>query len=86
MMPRIDAAETLGAVNRAVLGNNIGFRSPEDRERAIAAIEGRARGDAAEEAGPADPADLAAMGIGIANEDDAPVIEDLDAWLGGSGG
>lgn len=82
MMPRIEAAETLGAVNRAVLGNNRGFANELDHQRAMDAIRAAASGEGAPAPAKADPADLAAMGIGIANAGDQPVIADLDAWLG----
>lgn len=81
MMPRIDAAETLGAVNRAVLGNNIGFASEIDRERAMDATRQKASGEGPPAAVKADPADLAAMGIGITDAGDQPAITDLKGWL-----
>ncbi len=86
MMPRIDAAETLAAVNRAALGNNRGFASELDHQRAMDAIRAAASGEAAPAPAKADPADLAAMGIGIANSEELPAITDLDAWLGGTDG
>lgn len=82
MMPRIEAQETLAAVNRAALTNNIGFRTEEDRQQAIEQLESRARGEAPGAPQPADPAELAAMGFAVETEEGADaVIGDLAAWL-----
>ena len=87
MMPRIEAAETLAAVNRAALSNNVGFRSELDRERVIEATERRAAGAPPPAAVTADAEDLAAMGIAVKESaGEAATIPDLDAWLGKSGG
>ncbi len=86
MMPRIEAAETLAAVNRAALGNNVGFSSDIDRQRMIEQLEHRARGFAPgeEPARTANPDDLAGMGIGVVIED-APIATG-SAAAGGENG
>lgn len=82
MMPRIEAQETLAAVNRAALTHNVGFRTEEDRQQAIEHVESRARGEAPAAPQPADPAELAAMGFAVETEEGVDaVIGDLAAWL-----
>jgi hypothetical protein len=82
MLPRLEAGETLVAVNRAALGNNTGFESEQERQRVIEALRHKASGEAPPAPAKADPSDLAAMGIAVqaAGEDAAP-IADLAAWL-----
>lgn len=73
MMPRIEAAETLAAVNRAALTNNVGFQNDIDRQRALEQLEQRVRGvvPGEEPARRASADDLAGMGIGIVTEEPA---------------
>lgn len=72
MMPRIEAGETLSAVNRAALTNNIGFEDERDRRRAIDALERRAGMEQAPApARAASVEDLAAMGIALVMEEPA---------------
>lgn len=82
MMPRIEAGETLMAVGRAALTNNVGYESELDRQSAFEDVRRRAAGEPKPEPIMADPADLAGMGIGIANAEDLPTIVDFGAWLG----
>ena len=87
MMPRIEAAEALTEINLAALSNGLGFESDLDRQRIIDGLERKASGRTQEAAPPADPADLAGMGIGMRDADSAvPVIGDLGAWLGNGEG
>lgn len=81
MMPRIEAGETLAAVSRAALTNNVGYASELDRQGAVEEIRRKAAGAPPPEPVKADPSDLAGMGIAIANADDLPTIGDLEGWL-----
>lgn len=84
MMPRIEATEALAAINSAALAAGAGEAT--ERERIFAELQRKATGAPKPVPAKAEPADLAAMGIGVANAEDVPVIGDLDAWLGGSDG
>lgn len=85
MIPRIEAAETLAAVNRAALTNNVGFEHEHDRQAAIARLERKASGEGMPRPVVASPEDLAAMGIAVSTNDaDMPMITDRAAWLGGA--
>ncbi|MCX9146622.1 hypothetical protein [Erythrobacter sp. WG] len=84
MIPRIEAGETLAAINRAALTNNLTFENELDRQAAIARLERKARGEREPAPARADPQDLAGMGIGV-SEEAAPEIADRAAWLGGVG-
>lgn len=77
MMPRIEAGETLSAINRAALTNNVGFESDLDRHHAIDLLEHKARGilPGDEPARTASGDDLAGMGIGIVMEE-SPLVTD----------
>lgn len=80
MIPRLEAAETLSAVNRAALGAGAG--EPTDRARIFAELERKASGERAPAPARADPQDLAGMGIGMRSDGgETPVIDDLGAWL-----
>jgi hypothetical protein len=81
MMPRIEASETLSAINVAALAAGAG--EPHDRARIFDGLERKAAGGERPAAAKAEPADLAGMGIGMkAAEGEQPVITDLGAWLG----
>jgi hypothetical protein len=83
MLPRLEAEEKLAAVNLAALSNGIGFENDLDRQRVLASLEQRAGGQGRQAAQKADPADLAAMGIGMKSDGgELPTITDRDAWLG----
>lgn len=83
MMPRIEAGETLAAVSRAALTNNVGYETEAERQRAFEDLRRKATGEAPPKPARADPADLAAMGVAmVGDEADRPVIADLQAWLG----
>lgn len=81
MIGRLEAGEALAAIERAALSHNLGFEREADRKEAIARLERRASGAPDPAPVKAEPADLAAMGIGVQPGDGA-VIADLDAWLG----
>jgi hypothetical protein len=86
MLPRIEASETLAAINRAALCHNVGFESELDRQELIQRLRFKAAGEAPPAPAKAEPADLAGMGIAMRSEGgDLPVITDRDAWLGNSG-
>lgn len=81
MIPRIEAAETLTAINRAALGAGAG--EPNDRARYFAELERKASGEPAPAPAKADAQDLARMGIAITgNPEETPVIPNLEEWLG----
>lgn len=90
MMPRIEAQEKVDAIMVAQLANPISCADPLDQEREQARRQGifdRLQRKAAGEPDPvpakANPADLAAMGIGVqAGGDDLPQIASLEDWLG----
>ncbi len=80
MIPRLEAAETLAAVNRAALGAGAG--EPTDRARIFAELERKASGASAPAPAKADPQDLAGMGIGVRSDGgETPMIDDLKGWL-----
>ncbi len=81
MIPRLEAAETLSAVNRAALGAGAG--EPNDRARIFAELDRKASGERAPAPAKADPQDLAGMGIGMRSDGgETPMIADLEEWLG----
>jgi len=83
MLPRIEAQETLAAINVAALAAGAG--EPLDRRRIFVELERKAAGAEREPAQKAQPADLAGMGIGQqADGGDLPQIASLEDWLGGS--
>lgn len=83
MLPRLEASETLAAINRAALSHNVGFESELDRQELVQQLRFKAAGEAPPAPAKAAPADLAAMGIAVSNAgEDLPVIDDLGAWLG----
>lgn len=79
MMPRIEATEALAAINSAALAAGAGEAT--ERERIFAELQRKATGAPRPVPAKAEPADLAAMGIGIANAGDQPTIADLKGWL-----
>lgn len=82
MLPRLEAEEALAGINVAALAAGAG--EPLDRERLFAELQRKASGADVPKPARADPQDLAAMGIAIRTDSgEAPVIGDLDAWLGG---
>lgn len=84
MLPRLEAEEALAAINVAALA--AGGGEPLERERIFAALHEKASGEGRPAPQKADPSDLASMGIAVRHaEGDAPVIADLDGWLGNSG-
>lgn len=81
MMPRIEAQETLAAVNVAALGAGAG--EPLDRQRIFAELQRKAAGAPPPQPVKAKAADLAAMGMAVqAGGDDLPQIASLEDWLG----
>lgn len=81
MIPRIEAGETLAAVNRAALSHNVGFENDLDRQRVMDALERKAAGAMPPASVKAEPADLAGMGIGVKIDGEMPTIGDLAGWL-----
>lgn len=79
MLPRIEAQETLAAINVAALAAGAG--EPLDRQRIFAELQRKASGE--KSAKPASDDDLGAMGIGMEfSDEDQEHIGSLDEFLG----
>lgn len=92
MIPRLEAGEMLAAIRADQLAQPVtgmdefeAQAALEERQGKLDALRRKAAGEAPlppPQPVKAEPADLAAMGIGIANAGDLPTIGNLGEWLG----